>query len=70
MGPPGSFKKENALFLADHMGWKCISTGDVLRKEVTKKTEAGQKIKTAFSEYRFGKLVMTLVEDDIVIDLI
>ena len=44
MGPPGSFRQENAAFVADSFGWKCITTGDLLKKEVAKKTETGKKI--------------------------
>jgi adenylate kinase len=55
MGPTGSFRQDNALFLAEHFGWKCISTGDLLRKEVLKKNTAGIKIKDAFSKFEYGK---------------
>lgn len=44
LGPPGAFKKENALYISEQFGWKCIDTGDLLRKEVMKKTETGKKI--------------------------
>lgn len=44
MGPPGSFRQENASFIADQFGWKCITTGELLRKEVAKKTETGKKV--------------------------
>jgi adenylate kinase len=63
MGPTGSFRQDNALFLAEHFGWKCISTGDLLRKEVLKKNTAGIKIKDAFSKFEY-------VDDQIVIDLV
>lgn len=56
MGPPGSFRKENALYISEQFGWKCIDTGDLLRKEVLKKSELGKKIQDAFKSYRFGKL--------------
>jgi len=35
MGPPGSFRHENAMYLAEHFSWKCISIGDILRREIT-----------------------------------
>ena len=38
-GPAGSNRKENALALAEYFGWACISVGDLLKKEVSKKTE-------------------------------
>ena len=55
MGPPGSFRQENTLYLAEQFGWKCISTGDLLRKEVLKKSEVGKKIQDAFKNYQYGK---------------
>lgn len=39
IGPAGSNRKENALALAEYFGWPCIPMGDLLRKEVSKKTE-------------------------------
>jgi adenylate kinase len=39
VGPPGSNRKENALALGEYFGWACISMGDLLKKEVSKKTE-------------------------------
>lgn len=47
MGPPGSQKQENALFLAEKFGWSCITTGDELKKEVQKHSETGKKIHDA-----------------------
>lgn len=41
MGPPGSGRKENALALAEHFEWACISIGDLLKKEMSKKTPEG-----------------------------
>ena len=55
MGPPGSFRQENASFLAEHFGWKCISTGDLLRKEVNRKTPLGTRITECFKSYEYGK---------------
>jgi hypothetical protein len=37
------------------MGWKCISVGELLRREVKAKTPHGAKIQQAFKEYRYGK---------------
>ena len=51
MGPPGSFRQENATFIADQFGWKCITTGELLRKEVQKKTETGKKVQEAFQSF-------------------
>jgi len=55
MGPTGSFRSDNAMFLSEHFGWKCISTGDLLRKEVLKKNTAGIKIKESFNKFEYGK---------------
>ena len=74
MGPPGSFRQENATFIADQFGWKCITTGDLLRKEVAKKTETGKKVQEAFQAFQYGKStnlsVIFLVPDDIVNELV
>jgi hypothetical protein len=44
VGPSGSNRKENALALGEYFGWTCISMGDLLKKEVSKKTELAQAI--------------------------
>ena len=49
--------------LADHFQWKHISTGDLLRREVTNSTEKGTKIKACWEAFK-------QVDDDIVIDLV
>ena len=58
MGPPGSFRQENALFLAEHFGWKCISTGDLLRKEINRKSALGTRITECFKAYEYGKYLL------------
>ena len=63
VGPPGSNRKENALALGEYFGWACISMGDLLKKEVSKKTEFAQVISEAFKLYKY-------VPDQIVIELI
>ena len=62
-GPPGASRKENDLALYDYFGWSCISVGDLLKKEVSKKSEHAAVIQEAFKLYRF-------VPDSIVIDLV
>jgi adenylate kinase len=62
-GPAGSNRKENALALAEYFGWACISVGDLLKKEVSKKTEHAAVIQEAFKLYRY-------VPDAIVIELV
>lgn len=61
MGPPGCFRQENALFLSEHFGWKCITTGDLLRKEVSKKSELGKKIQDCFKSYKYGKSLSCVI---------
>jgi adenylate kinase len=56
MGPPGSSRKEIALALHEHFSWECISIGDLLRKEVSKKSEQGKAITESLKHYRYGKL--------------
>lgn len=63
IGPPGSNRKEVALSVADHFGAVCISTGDVIQKELNKKNDKAKIIQEAKKKY-------TYVWDDIVIDLI
>lgn len=41
--------------LADSFGWKCISTGALLKQEVDKKTELGKKIQESHKAYQYGK---------------
>jgi len=63
VGPPGSNRKENALALAEYFNWQSISVGDLLSKEVSKKSEYGKAIIEAKKYYRY-------VDDNIVIDLV
>jgi len=63
MGPPGSFRQENAVAIAEHFNWKCITTGDLLRKEVKSKTPEGKIINQRFKAYEF-------VDDQLVIDIV
>ena len=45
MGPPGSKRKEHALALAEHFKFESVSVGDLLNKEISKKSELGKCIK-------------------------
>ncbi len=63
MGPPGSSRKEHALALAEYFNWTCISIGDLLKKEVSKKSDYGKAIAEAQKTYEYPP-------DDIVIDLV
>jgi adenylate kinase len=57
VGPPGSGRKENALALAEYFNWACISIGDLLKKEVSKKSEYGKAITESLKYYRYGKFL-------------
>ena len=72
MGPPGSGRKETALALSEHFNWECISIGDLLKKEVSKKSEQGKAITESLKHYRYGNhlIFKSLVDDNIVIDLL
>lgn len=54
MGPPGSNRKENALALTDYFNWTCISMGDLLKKEISKKSEYGKQIAESLKNYRYS----------------
>jgi adenylate kinase len=63
LGAPGSGKGTQAEILSNKLGIKTISTGDVLRKEVQKKSEVGILAKSFMNS---GKLV----PDELVINII
>ncbi len=63
LGPPGAGKGTQAKKLQDDYGIIQLSTGDMLRAEVSSKSEIGQKCKEAMEA---GKLVT----DDLIIDII
>lgn len=48
VGPPGSKRKEIALSLAEYLSeensFVCLSVGDLLNKEISKKSEYGKQI--------------------------
>jgi adenylate kinase len=62
-GPPGCDRKEISLSLAEHIGFTCISLGDLIQKEIDKKLDNGRKI-----EKRTGTL--NLVDDDLIIEIL
>lgn len=79
MGPPGSKRKEIALSLGEYLSeealaasggesgsqqpFVCISVGDLLRKEIQKKSEFGKLIVESRKNYSY-------VKDEIVIELV
>lgn len=63
LGPPGAGKGTQARKLQDDFGIIQLSTGDMLRAEVSSESEIGQRCK---EEMEAGKLV----NDDMIIDII
>ena len=62
-GPPGAGKGTQANYIADEFNLFKISTGDLLRKEIEKKSSLGIKIKTIIDKGLF-------VSDDIIDNLV
>jgi len=63
VGPVGSNSKEIALELCDYFGYTCVSIGDLLKKEISKKTNLGQEIESSLKNF-------TYVKDDVVIEIV
>jgi adenylate kinase len=59
VGPPGSKRKEIALSLAEYLSeddnFVCISVGDLLTKEISKKSEYGKEIVESRKTYSYVK---------------
>jgi len=63
VGPPGSNVRELSLQLADYLGYACASVGDLLIKEISKKTDLGKTIEEYYRQLKY-------VPDDIVTELV
>lgn len=61
-GPPGAGKGTQAIKIAKKFGWKHVSTGDILRYEVTQGTTLGLKVKTVMEAGH-------LVSDELLIEI-
>jgi adenylate kinase len=61
-GPPGAGKGTQAVRIAEKFGWKHVSTGDILRAEVSQGTELGLKVKAVMDAGH-------LVSDDLLIEI-
>jgi adenylate kinase len=62
-GHPGSSRKEISLSLAESFGYSCVSLGDLLTKEISKKLDNARKIENKIN-------IFNLVDDETVIDLL
>lgn len=64
MGAPGSGKGTQARFLQEKFGYSVIGMGDLLRKEVSKKTEIGVHVQKEMNAGRFppDALVIQVLE--------
>ena len=62
-GPPGAGKGTQSKFIAEKFNMYQLSTGDILRKEMSKNTEIGKKIASVIN-------TGSLVSDQIVSDMI
>lgn len=63
IGPPGSDVRELALLLSSHFDSVIVSVGDLLKKEVNKKTEKGLKIEEDIKNLLY-------VQDSLIIDIL
>ena len=61
-GPPGAGKGTQAIKIAEKFGWKHVSTGDILRAEVSNGTPLGLKVKAVMESGQ-------LVSDDLLIEI-
>ena len=62
-GSAGTDRKELALSISNHFNFHCISLGDLIQKEISKKIEVSRKIENKALHYR-------LIDDECVIDLL
>lgn len=60
--------------MAEYFAWSCISIGDLLKKEISKKSEYGKAITESMKHYRYGifdlLIYQFIVDDSIVTDLV
>lgn len=63
IGPPGCRKKEKALTLGEYFNYASLPMGDLLEKEIAKKSDYGKKIAEAKEKYSY-------VDDQLVTELI
>jgi len=67
IGPPGSKRKQIALYLDEYLSedrnFTCISVGDLINKEISKRSDFGKEIVESRKSYSY-------VKDEIVIELV
>jgi adenylate kinase len=63
LGPPGSGKGTQAKILAERLGLMHLSTGDILRQEIKRDSELGNKAKTFMD-------AGALVPDELILEMI
>jgi adenylate kinase len=63
LGAPGSGKGTQALRISNEFGYKHLSTGDLLRVEIEKKSDLGQRVQSIIARG-------DLVSDEIVLELL
>ncbi|KRX07413.1 P-loop containing nucleoside triphosphate hydrolase [Pseudocohnilembus persalinus] len=63
VGPPNSKVRELSLQLANHLKYTCVSVGDLLKREMSKKTNLGWQIEKSLQKFQY-------VTDDIVIQIV
>jgi Adenylate kinase and related kinases len=61
-GPPGAGKGTQAVKIAEKYGWVHVSTGDILRSEVSQETPLGLKVKAVMEAGH-------LVSDELLIEI-
>ncbi len=66
-GSPGSGKGTQAMLLADALGVKKISLGDILREEVKKNSDLGQEVKSYMERGALvpDQLVSRVIEENV-----
>tara|TARA_B100001123_G_scaffold262835_1_gene292712 strand:+ start:342 stop:983 length:642 start_codon:yes stop_codon:yes gene_type:complete len=67
-GPPGAGKGTQAQFITEKYNYYQLSTGDLLRNEIKKKTPLGKKIEKVITEGEFANddIVNSLLEQAII----